>query len=201
MKRTLSFAVLLAIVASVSAAPGGSASASVVSARPVVAANSPARAATRPTTLILRADGLAVRTGSGRVRRLPFGTSSAQVRVALKSILGTGKTWKNQWNPECEGPRSTYLVKRFSLLLNGKKFVGWTDMGAPGRRLAAADGTGIGITLARLRALHPKKIRVFRSSLGPEFLHAGTGINGLLTGTRPTSRVTVVFAGETCFYR
>jgi len=92
-------------------------------------------------------------------------------------------------------------VKGFSVLLSGTKFVGWTDQGAPGRRLAAADGTGVGITLARLRALHPRQITVFRDSLGPEFSHAGLGINGLLSGTRPTSRVTTLFAGETCFFR
>jgi hypothetical protein len=92
-------------------------------------------------------------------------------------------------------------VKGFSLLFHGKKFVGWTDQGAPGRRLAAADGTGVGITLGRLRALHPNKITVFRDSLGAEFSHAGKGIDGLLSGTRPTSRVTTVFAGETCFFR
>lgn len=133
------------------------------------------------------------------VRRLPFGASSVRVTAAVKSVLGAGRTWQS---PECgEGPRSTYVVKRFSLLLNGKKFVGWTDQGAPGRRLAAADGTGVGITLARLRALHPRRITVFRSTLGPEFSQAGQGINGLLNGTRPTSRVTTVFAGETCFFR
>jgi len=200
MKGTWSFAVLLVIVSSVSATPAGSVAASAVHATPSVAATVPARAATR-RALILRADGLAVRDSSGQLRRLPFGASSAQVKVAVKNILGTGKTWKNLENPECAGPRSTYVVKGFSLLLDGRKFVGWTDLGAPGRRLAAADGTGVGITLARLRALHPKKITVFVDSLGPEFSHAGKGINGLLTGTRPSSRVTAVFAGETCFYR
>lgn len=142
---------------------------------------------------------MAVRARSGRVDRLPFGALSARVTAAVKDVLGAGKSSRN---PECgQGPRSTYWVKGFSVLLNGKKFVGWTDQGAPGRRLAAADGTGVGITLARLRALHPKKIKVFRSSLGWEFSHAGKGINGLLTGNRPKSRVTTVFAGETCFFR
>lgn len=198
MKRTLSFAVLLAIVSSVLTAPGGSASVSVLSASPSVAVTAPARAATRPT-LILRADGLAVRARSGRVRHLHFGATSAQVTMAVKNVLGTGKTSQD---PECgQGPRSTYQVKGFSLLFNGKKFVGWTDQGALGRRLAAADGTGVGITLARMRALHPKKITVVRDSLGPEFSHAGKGIDGLLNGIRRASRVTTVFAGETCFFR
>lgn len=198
MKRTLSSAVLLAIVSTVFAGSGGSATASVTSTRPSVAASAPARTATKPT-LVLRADGLAVRARSGRVRHLPFGATSAQVTVAVKSFLGTGKTSQD---PECgQGPRSTYRVKGFSLLFNGNRFVGWTDQGAPGRRLAAADGTGVGITLARLRALHPRKITVVRGSLGPEFSHAGKGIDGLLSGTRRTSRVTTLFAGETCFFR
>ena len=212
MKRILSSAVLMAII-SVSAAPVGSASAAVPRSGPSVgtptqaSATAQARAVpqakgTSRPTLILRADGLAVRAQSGQIRRLPFGSLSSRVTVAVRSSLGTGRTSPS---PECgQGPRSTYWVKGFSLLFKGKKFVGWTDQGAPRTvrgRLAAADGTGVGITLARLRLLHPRKITVTRGSLGAEFTHAGKGINGLLTGTRPTSRVTTVYAGETCFFR
>lgn len=210
MKRILSSAVLIALAGSVSAAPVGSASASVPPSGPPVAAIAPAaqasattqaRATPRPT-LVLRADGLAVRARSGQTRRLPFGALSSRVTVAVKNSLGAGRTLQA---PECgQGPRSTYGVKGFSLLFKGKKFVGWTDQGAPRAvrgRLAAADGTGVGITLARLRMLHPRKIIVSRGTLGAEFTYAGKGINGLLTGTRPTSRVTTVYAGETCFFR
>lgn len=213
MKRILSSAALLAIICSVSAAPVGSASAAVPRSEPSVGATAqpsatsqpratPQEGATARPTLILRADGLAVRARSGQIRRLPFGSSSARVTVAVKSILGTGRT---SVSPECgQGPRSTYWVKGFSMLFTGKKFVGWTDQGAPRAvrgRLAAAEGTGVGMTLARLRLLHPRKITVTRGSLGAEFTHAGKGINGLLTGTRSTSRVTTVYAGETCFFR
>lgn len=199
MKRTLSSAVLLALVSTMFAASGGSATASVPTATlSTVTSTATKTGPTRPV-LTLEPRGLGVRVGSGRIRHLPFGTSSTQVIAAVKSALGTGKI---SLDPECgQGPRSTYQVKGFSLLLNGKKFVGWTDQGTPGRRLAARDGTGVGITLARLRQLHPNKITVMRDSLGPEFLHAGTGIDGLLSGTRRTSRVTTVFAGETCFFR
>lgn len=199
MKRILTFAFLLATVPSVLAAAVDTPSLTVPGARAPTLVTTLAGGAAPKPTLILRADGLAERARSGRVRPLPFGATSAQVTVAVKDVLGAGRTSQS---PECgQGPRSTYWVKGFSLLFNGKKFVGWTDQGAPGRRLAAADGTGVGITLARLRALHPKKITVFRDSLGVEFSHAGNGLDGLLNGTRPTSRVTTVFAGETCFFR
>ena len=199
MKRTLSCAVLLALVSTMFAASGGSATASVPTATPSTVTATDARLGTTKPVLLLEPRGLGVRVGSGRIRHLPFGTSSTQVIAAVKSALGAGKT---SLDPECgQGPRSTYRVKGFSLLLSGKKFVGWTDQGTPGRRLAARDGTGVGITLARLRLLHPNKITVVRDSLGPEFSHAGRGIDGLLNGTRRTSRVTTVFAGETCFFR
>ena len=172
--------------------PGGSASATVPS-------EMAARSGVTKPVLTLEPGGLGVRVGSGRIRHLPFGTSSTRVTAAIKSALGAGKILLD---PECgQGPRSTYQVKGFARLLNGKKLVGWTDQGTPGRRLRAADGTGVGITLGRLRQLHPSQITVTRDSLGPEFAHAGRGIDGLLSGTSRTSRVTTLFAGETCFFR
>ena len=192
MKRTLPSVVLLALVSVLCTAVGGSASATVPS-------EMAARSGAATPVLTLEPGGLGVRVGSGRIRHLPFGTSSTRVTAAVKSARGAGKI---SLDPECgQGPRSTYQVKGFALLLNGKKFVGWTDQGTPGRRLRAADGTGVGITLGRLRQLHPNQITVTRDSLGPEFAHAGRGIDGLLSGTRRTSRVTTLFAGETCFFR
>ena len=189
MKRTLPAIVLLTLVSLLGTAFGGSATASVHTAP--LAAKKP--------VLVLEPGGLGVRVGAGRIRHLRFGTSAAKVTLAVKSALGTGTTSPQ---PECgQGPRSSYRVKGFSLLLDGNRFVGWTDQGTPGRRLFASDGTGVGITLARLRQLHPNRITVLRQTLGPEFSHAGRGIDGLLSGTRRTSRVTTVFAGETCFFR
>ena len=199
MKRTLVPVVLLALVSAVCTASGGSATAAVNTAPPPMSAAPAARTGTAKPVLVLEPGGLGVRVGSGRTRHLPFGSTSTQVTAAVKSALGPGKASKQ---PECgQGPRSSYQVRSFSLLLNGSRFVGWTDQGTPGRRLRAADGTGIGITLARLRQLHPNQITVVRDTLGPEFSHAGRGIDGFLSGTRRTSRVTTVFAGETCFFR
>ena len=149
--------------------------------------------------LILEADGLGVLVGESSIRHLPFETTTAaQVTAAVSAILGAGSA---QNMPECgPGPRRSYETKKFSLLFDGTKFVGWYDGGAPGRSLSSADGVGIGITLARLKQLRPN-VHVTQDTLGPEFGEEPTGISGFLDGTTATSRVTGVYAGETCFFR
>jgi hypothetical protein len=153
---------------------------------------------TRPA-LVLEPDGLGVLVGEGSIRHFPFETTTAdEITAVLRTVLGPGKS---ESLPECgQGPRSSYVVKGFSVLLNGTKFVGWTDQGAPGRRLTAADGTGIGMSLRELRALRPG-VTITNDTLGPEFSQEGPAINGFLNGSAPTSTVTSVYAGETCFFR
>lgn len=160
--------------------------------------------ATSPTpvarpVLILEPDGLGVLVSEASIRHLPFETTTAaEITTVLRNVLGTGR---HEALPDCgQGPRSSYATHGFSVLLDGTRFVGWTDQGAPGRSLTAADGTGIGMTLQELRRLHPQ-VTVTNDTLGPEFSQEGPAINGFLNGKAPTSRVTTVYAGETCFFR
>ena len=171
-----------------SASPSSPPSASPISS-PVVEA----------PTLVLEPDGLGVLVGASSIRHMPFETTTAtQVTQAVEAALGTGKA---QSLPECgQGPRRSYSVKGFDVLLDGTRFVGWFDGGAAGRSLTTADGVGIGITLAKLKALRPK-VQVTEDTLGPEFGEEPTGISGFLDGTASTSRVTKVYAGESCFFR
>ena len=170
--------------ASAEASPSPSPSPSVPDAKPV---------------LVLEPDGLGVLVGESSIRHLPFETTTAaQVTTAVETVLGPGEA---QDMPECgQGPRRDYRTQGFDLLFDGTRFVGWLDAGAPGRSLSSADGVGVGITLAKLKQLRPK-VQVTEDTLGPEFGEEPTGISGFLSGTTPTSRVTKVYAGETCFFR
>ena len=157
---------------------------------------SPTRTATRPV-VVLEPDGLGVLIGTSSIRRLPFGSPARAVRTAVAAALGPLRTTDL---PECgQGPRVGSDRQGFSLLFDGTRFVGWTDQGAPGRRLSTADGVRVGSTRAQLeRSLGDPTVT--DGSLGIEWNSPG-GLFGLLDGVRPTSRVTVVSAGETCFFR
>jgi hypothetical protein len=206
MSRRASAAALLVLACSVSAAcSSGSGSATPSrtaspTASPTVSPPSSATpaAVTRPV-LILEPDGLGVLVGEASIRHLPFAsTTAAQITSVVRTVLGPGAATAL---PECgQGARSSYRVKGFSVLLDGTRFVGWHDQGAPGRTLSAADGTGIGITLAKLRRLHPG-VKVSSDTLGPEFVVGDAAVNGFLSGTTAASTVTSVYAGETCLFR
>lgn len=147
--------------------------------------------------IVLESGGLGFLTGRSSIRQVPFGTNAATARQAVTTALGPLTVTAL---PDCgQGPRTGAARAGFSLLLDGRRFVGWTDQGAPGRRLTTADGLGIGSTLAQLRR-SLGTVTVTRGTLGPEWT-SGRGLSGLLDGTRPTSRVTVIDSGETCFFR
>ncbi len=148
--------------------------------------------------LVLAADGLGVQVGEASIRRLSFPDApAARVRAAVTAALGPLTVAEL---PECgQGPRSGASRQRFSLLFDGDRFVGWTDEGAAGRRLTTADGIGVGSTLADLRR-SLGAVDVAPGSLGTEWTAPG-GLSGVLDGGRPTSKVTVISAGETCFFR
>jgi len=187
------------VAVSGSAAPAASttsAATSVTSAAPSVsgaAASTPA--AGRPQ-LILQVDGLGVATG-GSIRQLPFGTAAATVSTALTTTLGSPRTTRQ---PECgQGARTQLDRQGFSVLIDGTRFVGWTDDGAGGRHLTTADGLGVGSTLAQVRG-RLAGVQVVTDTLGPEFSSDG-GLSGLLSGTSASAKVTTLYAGETCFFR
>lgn len=148
--------------------------------------------------LVLEPDGLGYVVGEASIRHLPFGTDAATVRTVVGKALG-GKLAANDL-PECgQGPRSSAGRAGFSVLLDGTKFVGWTDQGAKGRRLSTLDGLGTGSRYVEVQESLPG-VTVSDGSLGAEFT-ADNGFGGILDGMSPTSRVTLLYAGETCFFR
>jgi hypothetical protein len=206
---TTSFVLLASACSGSSSGPGPAPSASVspsitpsapVPSAPssVVAAPSPAPSVAAPA-LVLESDGLGVIVGGSKIRHLPFETTSAaEITRVVTTTVGSGQA---QELPECgQGPRSTYAAKGFSVLLDGTRFVGWFEQGAPARTLSSVDGVHVGMTLARLKELRPH-VQVTNDTLGPEFGEEPTGISGFLDGTAPRSLVTKLYAGETCFFR
>ncbi|WP_088284227.1 hypothetical protein [Kineosporia sp. A_224] len=193
------------------AAPTSSASAVTSSAAPStpVSPPSPSRTASPSKTpataepvarpvLVLESDGLGYVVGDAAIRHLPFGSDGTAVVTAVGTALG-GSLTRNDL-PECgQGPRTGAGRAGFSVLLDGTKFVGWTDQGAKGRHLTTADGLGIGSTLRDIKAGRPGTT-TSEGSVGTEFID-GDGFGGILGGASLTSRATLVYAGETCFFR
>jgi hypothetical protein len=147
---------------------------------------------------MLNPDGLGAAVGSASIRQLPFrSTDLTSVRTVLASTIGTPRRLEN---PECgQGPRTSLDVKGFTALFAGSRFVGWSDDGRTGHKLTTGDGLGVGSTLAQVRS-SLGQVTVTTDSLGPEFTSSG-GLSGLLSGTAPSSTVTLLYAGESCFFR
>jgi hypothetical protein len=194
------------VTAPSSSAPAVTTSAAPTTSTPAPTAPAPstttkkpaATPAAAPVTLVLEPDGLGYVAGAASVKHLPFGTDATSVRNLVEKALG-GKLTSNDL-PECgQGPRSSAGRAGFSVLLDGKTFVGWTDQGAKGRRLTTLDGLGIGSTYAQVQKALPGAT-ASDGSLGAEFTDPG-GLGGILAGMSPTSKVTLVYAGETCFFR
>ena len=79
--------------------------------------------------------------------------------------------------------------------LRGERFVGWTVPETSG--LTTADGIGTATTLAELRAARPD-VQV-RQGLGTEW--SSGELAGFLAGTRDSSQVTGLYAGDVCLAR
>jgi hypothetical protein len=149
--------------------------------------------------LVLETDGLGALVSGTSIRQLPFGsTTLSTVSTALTTTLG-GRP-RSSTSSECgQGPRTTLGRSGFSALFSGTTFVGWTDTGRTGRRLTTANGIGVGSALTALRQAYGP-VTVTTDTLGPEFT-LSSGLGGLLDGTSGKSRITTLYAGETCFFR
>lgn len=147
---------------------------------------------------MLEPDGLGYVAGGAAVKHLPFGSDATAVKNLVAKALG-GKPAVNDL-PECgQGPRSSAVRSGFTVLLDGATFVGWSDQGGKGHTFTTLDGLGVGSTLADVTASRPG-VKVTNETLGPEFTDTD-GFGGILAGTSPKSRVTLLYAGETCFFR
>jgi hypothetical protein len=155
-----------------------------------------ARTTPDPSGLVLGADGLRIE-GGGAVRRLPFGTSRSELGSALTAVLGP---MAESTQADCaQGPLTQLDGQGLSVLFDGVQFVGWVDNGADGRHLTTGEGIGVDSPLDAVRSRYPD-VQVMTGTLGPMFL-ARQGLSGFLDGTAPSSRVTTVYAGQTCFFR
>lgn len=178
----------------VSASPAGGPSATGdqaggdPSASPSVVADAP--------VLTLQGDGLGLLAADDSVAPLPFLTSSvADVQQAVEDAIGPVTELPL---PACpQGPRTALQVDGFTVLLDGDRFVGWTDVGAPDRSVTTAEGIGVGSRLSELRSAVPD------AQVGPDagaattFTSAG-GLSGGLSGVDPAATVTSLSAGQTC---
>lgn len=142
--------------------------------------------------LVLQGDGLSLLHGD-TPQPLPFGTAPvADVRAALTAALGDVAETGAVACPQ--GPRVELTADGFTVLLDGDRFVGWTDVGAPDRALTTTDGVGTGTRLPDLRSALPD---VQVPAGGTTWSSAG-GLSGTLSGSDPAARVAVISAGQTC---
>ena len=178
-------------------APSTSSPAPATSTSAATTSSAPATKPAPAVVLVLEPDGLGYVAGGAAVKHLSFGSDATTVKNVVAKALG--KPAVNDL-PECgQGPRSSAVRAGFTVLLDGATFVGWSDQGAKGRTLTTLDGLGVGSTFADVKASRPG-VTATSGTLGPEFTDTD-GFGGILTGTSPKSRVTLLYAGETCFFR
>lgn len=146
--------------------------------------------------LLLEAGGLGIVLDETRVEHLPFGTAAGTVRTAVTRLLGPLTTGRRTCP---HGPRTVSSSTGFQLLFHGGRFVGWTDTGAPDRRLTTGDGIGVGITVGALRRSGTDvTVRRTAGGTGAEWSSGPGGLDGRATSASAHGRVTLVSSGETC---
>ena len=161
----------------------------------------PAMVKTFPVTLAGNGLGVAGPTGQA-AQTVRFGMPRAAAIKIVSAALGAPT--KTGVYPECgQGHAIGYAKFRGGIELSfvGGKLVGWTLDEGGSQNYRMNNGIGIGTTVAALEKLLPK---VFvdpgneeGGGIGPGFT-LDEGPNGWLDGTRMTSKVTSMYAGETC---
>lgn len=171
--------------------------AAIVAAMIVIGFNCPLPAASRnaPTEIALAGDGLVI----GKSKLAFRATATARAIAAVSTVLGT--PLKQGSYGDCgQGDTIRYAKFRngFELSFVHGKLVGWTA-DRPGPK--TIKGVAVGASLTALRKAYPD-IETdpgdeAHGGLGPSFQREG-GPNGWLSGTKPTARVTGLYAGATC---
>lgn len=161
------------------------------------AAAAAAPAGTPGPLLVLEPDGLGVLVGTS-IRHLPFGSPVGDIANVLNKTIGTAN---RTTQPACgQGPRVQLDRKGFTALFDGSSLVGWVDSGRTSPHVTDAAGIGVGSTLASVKSVYAG-VTVTEGTLGPEWSTSAGGLGGLLDGNTPASKVTTIYAGETCFFR
>ncbi|MEO5938075.1 MAG: hypothetical protein ABIQ43_03595 [Sphingomonas sp.] len=153
--------------------------------------------------ITVAANGLVVAGPRGQAAQAArFGLARA---AAIRIVSGgLGAPTKIGIYPECgQGHAIGYAKFRGGIELSfvGGKFVGWTLGYGGDQNFRMNNGVGIGTTAATLQKLLPN---VFidpgneeGGGIGPGFT-SDNWPNGWLDGDKPTSKVTSMYAGETC---
>ncbi len=145
--------------------------------------------------LLLQGDGLGLLQGDASVEPLPFGGTAPDVlRAALEETLGAVAAVPVA---DCgPAPRDALEADGFRVLLQGDRFIGWTDRGGAERTLTTADGVGLGSRLDELQSAVPDVV-LDSGPAGPVF-SSPSGLSGSLDGLDPGSSVTGLSGGQTC---
>ena len=156
----------------------------------------------KPSAAVLALDSQGLRVvnaSTGATRALAFGTSEANVVAVLTNLRG--KPRNRGVNRECgAGPLGfASWADGLSLQFNQGRFAGWHVDGRRqgANKLTTINGVGTGSTRTQLNKAYT--VKVSQSTLGTEFSAGSLG--GLLSGSKPTDRVTSLWSGTTCFFR
>ncbi|MEX0270643.1 hypothetical protein AB3R30_15985 [Leptolyngbyaceae cyanobacterium UHCC 1019] len=156
----------------------------------------------KPSLAVLALDSQGLRVvnaSTGATRAIAFGTKEADVISILTNLRG--KPRDRGVNQECgAGPLSfARWADGLSLQFNKGRFAGWSIDGRSkgANKLTTISGIGTGSTRTQLNKAYT--VKVSQSTLGTEFSAGSLG--GLLSGRKPTDRVTSLWSGTTCFFR
>jgi hypothetical protein len=156
----------------------------------------------KPSAAVLALDSQGLRVvnaSTGATRAIAFGTSEANVVSVLTNLRG--KPRHRGVNRECgAGPLGfASWADGLSLQFNQGRFAGWKVDGRRqgANKLTTINGVGTGSTRTQLNKAYT--VKVSQSTLGTEFSAGSLG--GLLSGSKPTDRVTSLWSGTTCFFR
>ena len=156
----------------------------------------------KPTVSKLTLDAGGVRvinTTTGNTRVVPFGMNENEAIPILTTLKG--KPNQRGTNSECgAGPLgfSTWS-DGLTLYFSNGRFAGWFVDGRKknAQQLQTMAGVGVGSSATQLNQAYA--VKIIQSSLGTEF--SAGNLSGLLSGGKPTDRVTDMWSGTTCIFR
>ncbi|MDX2240980.1 MAG: hypothetical protein NW224_09875 [Leptolyngbyaceae cyanobacterium bins.302] len=167
---------------------------------PVIQGQLLGQARPRAAVLALDSDGLRlVNASTGSTRALSFGMKQAEVVSILTNLRG--KPQEQGTNQECGAGPLGYANWNdgLSLKFNKGVFAGWSVDGRNkgANKLTTISGIGTGSTRSQLQKVYAVKIQ--QTSLGTEF--SNNGLGGILSGNKPSDRITTLWSGTTCLFR
>jgi len=163
------------------------------------AAAKPAAQAPDPNQSVELAEG-GLSTGSRGLHHsnlLEFGQPREKVVAALSGVLGSPTATGR--NAECpSGPVDFVSFGSLDLHFEGDRFAGWVIDQAGGPEVESYHGLSFGDRRNELDEDADIEV-VKNSTLGTELTFNGIGV--IMSGPKPTDRVTALFSGTTCFAR